>query len=106
MTLVDLIKLGIIETNAMAEEFAARLVECWRDNRIPGEIQEILGLSEREYQAWNTGGVSLLTIARWQQHCHPPLDVSRPWFKLKGKPPMEVVGYQEDRRRSKGKRKP
>lgn len=59
---------------------------------------EVLGLSQREYQAWTTGGVSLLTIARWQQTSHPPLNVSKPWFKIGGKPPNEKIGYLSHRK--------
>ncbi len=97
MTLVDLIKLGVISTDARAEEAAAAIVDRWHEDRIPGDLYEILGLSHREYQAWTTGGVSLLTIANWQQTSHPPLDVSKPWFKLSGRPGREAVGYLEAR---------
>lgn len=100
MTLLDWIKLGLIKTDATAEKFAADLVECWHADKIPGELNEILGLSTREYQAWTTGGVSLLTIAHWQLTSHPPLDVSRPWFKVAGKPPREEVSYLEERPRA------
>lgn len=93
MTLLDFIKLGIIDSDVKAEEFAAELVEKWHENLIPGELRDVLGLTPREYQAWTTGGVSLLTIARWHQTSHPPLDVSKPWFKLSGKPGRERVGY-------------
>ena len=103
MTLLDLIKLGLIKSDTAAEKFAADLIDCWHDDKIPGALHEILGLSPREYQAWTTGGVSLLTIARWQQTSHPPLYVSKPWFKLAGKPPREAVGYLEDVRRVRGK---
>jgi hypothetical protein len=103
MTLIDFIKLGVIKSDAAAEKFAADLVDCWHDDKIPGELTEVLGLSPREYQAWTTGGVSLLTIAHWQQTSHPPLDVSQPWFKLGGKPPRERVGYLSAR---KGSRRP
>jgi hypothetical protein len=106
MTLVDLIKLGIIKSDAAAERIAADLVDCWHDDRIPGELTEVLGLSSREYQAWTTGGVSLLTIAQWQQTSHPALDVSKPWFKLTGKPPREKVGYLKDRGAVRKKRTP
>jgi hypothetical protein len=99
MTLLDLIKLGIIKSDAAAERFAADLIDCWHDDKIPGDLHEVLGLSPREYQAWTTGGISLLTIASWQHTSHPPLDVSKPWFKLAGSPPREVVGYLEDVRR-------
>jgi hypothetical protein len=105
MTLVDLIKLGLIKTDAAAEKFAADLIDCWHDDKIPGELNEVLGLSSREYQAWTTGGVSLLTIAHWQQTSHPPLDSSKPWFKLSGRPPGEVVGYLEQRAAVNGKRR-
>jgi hypothetical protein len=98
MTLIDLIKLGVIKSESVAERFAADLIDCWHDGRIPGELTEVLGLSPREYQAWTTGSVSLLTIAHWQQTSHPPLDVSQPWFKLGGKPPNEMVGYLSSRK--------
>src|SRR5437868_14055552 len=104
MTLIDLIKLGVIKSDKTAEKFAADLIDCWHDDQIPGELHEVLGLSAREYQAWTTGGVSLLTIALWQQTSHPPLDPSKPWFKVAGKPPREVVGYLEDRRQLPGRR--
>ncbi len=104
MTLIDLIKLGLVKTESMAEKFAADLVDRWHEDKIPGELNEVLGLSPREYQAWTTGEVSLLTIARWQQTSHPPLDVSRPWFKLSGRPPREVVGHLEDRMPRKSRR--
>jgi len=105
MTPLDLIKLGLIKSDATAEKFAADLVDCWHDDKIPGDLHEVLGLSPREYQAWTTGGVSLMTIAHWQQTSHPPLDVSKPWFKLAGKPPREAVGYLEDRHGAKVKRR-
>jgi hypothetical protein len=98
MTLIDLIKLDLIKSDAVAETFAADLTDRWHDDKIPGELNDILGLSAREYQAWTTGGVSLLTIAHWQQTSHPPLDVSKPWFKIAGKPPRERVGYLQDRK--------
>jgi hypothetical protein len=104
MTLLDWIKLGLIKSDATAERFAADLIECWHADKIPGELNEVLGLSPREYQAWTTGGVSLLTIAHWQRTSHPPLDVSKPWFKVGGKPPREGVGYLEDTRRATTKR--
>ena len=104
MTFLDWIKLGLIKSDATAERFAADLIGCWHADKIPGELHEVLGLSPREYQAWTTGGVSLLTIAQWQQTSHPPLNSSRPWFKLAGKPPREVVGYLEDRRKLPRKR--
>lgn len=100
MTLMDLIKVNVIKTDRAAEKFAADLIDCWHNDQIPGDLHEILGLSPREYQAWTTGGVSLLTIARWQQNSHPALDVSKPWFKLSGRPPREKVGYLEDKNRS------
>jgi hypothetical protein len=93
MTLIDLIKLGVIKSDSTAEKFAADLIDSWHEDKIPGELTEVLGLSPREYQAWTTGGVSLLTIAHWQKTSHPPLDVSQPWFKLGGKAPHERVGY-------------
>ncbi len=105
MTLIDLIKLGIIKTDARAEKFAADLIDCWHDDRIPGELNDILGLTARAYQAWTTGGVSLLTIAHWQMTSHPPLDSSKPWFKLSGRPPAEVVGYLEDKLARHGARR-
>src|SRR5205823_1569426 len=82
MTFLDWIKLGLIKSDATAERFAADLIGCWHADKIPGELHEVLGLSPREYQAWTTGGVSLLTIAQWQRTSHPPLDVSKPWFKV------------------------
>ena len=103
MTLIDLIKIGVIKTGAAAEKLAADLIDCWHDDKIPGELTEVLGLSAREYQAWTTGGVSLLTIAHWQQTSHPPLDVSQPWFKIGGKPPNEKVGYLAARKNRKGR---
>jgi hypothetical protein len=102
MTLIDLIKLGLIKSDAVAERFASALVRCWHEDRIPGELNDILGLLPREYQAWTTGRVSLLTIALWQKTSHPPLDTSKPWFKLAGRPPKEIVGYQTDRKASNG----
>ncbi len=81
MTLIDFIKLGIIRADSQAERFAADVVDRWHDDLIPGELRDILGLTPREYQAWTTGGVSLLTIARWQRTSHPPLDANKPWFK-------------------------
>src|SRR5262245_20785663 len=93
MTLIDLIKLGLVRGDKEAERFAADLVDKWHDDLIPGELHDVLGLTPREYEAWTTGGVSLLTIARWQQASHPPLDVNRPWFRLSGQPGAEKVGY-------------
>ena len=93
MTLMDVIKFGLIKSDAAAKKWAAGLIDCWHEDQIPGELNEILGLSTREYQAWTTGGISLLTIARWHKTSHPPLDVSKPWFKLSGRPPAEVAGY-------------
>jgi hypothetical protein len=97
MTLLDFIKLGLIKTHAQAEKFSEDLVERWHANEVPGNLQDVLGLTHREYQAWTTGGVSLLTIAHWHQTSHPPLDVNRPWFKLSGPPGNELVGYLENR---------
>lgn len=104
MTLIDPIKLGLLKTDAQAERFAEDLIDRWHEDKVPGQLNEVLGVSPREYQAWTTGGVSLLTIARWQQSSHPPLDVSRPWFKLSGKPPREVVGYLEEKGRGRSRR--
>jgi hypothetical protein len=104
MTLIDLIKLGVIKSDSAAENAAADLIDRWHEDKIPGELIEVLGLSPREYQAWTTGGVSLLTIAHWQKTSHPPLDVSQPWFKLGGKPPSEKVGYLSARKRRFKKR--
>ena len=39
MTLIDLIKLGVIKSDAAAEKFAADLIDCWRDDKIPGDGQ-------------------------------------------------------------------
>ena len=97
MTLMDFIKLGILRTHAQAERFALDIVDRWHDDEIPGELNDVLGLTSREYQAWTTGGVSLLTIARWQRNSHPPLDPSVPWFKTGGEPPHESVGYLAQR---------
>ncbi len=105
MTLIDLIKLEIINSDEAAEKVAADLVDRWHDDRIPGELNDILGLTPREYQAWTTGGVSLLTIAHWHQNSHPPLDTSKPWFKLRGSPGQEVVGYLEEKIARKRKTK-
>ena len=100
MTLIDLIKLGLITSNAQAERFAEVLVDCWHRDMIPGQLRDVLGLTHREYQAWTTGGVSLLTIARWQRTSHPALDADKPWFKLSGRPGREEVGYLEDKNKS------
>jgi hypothetical protein len=93
MTLLDFIELGIIRTHRTAQEFAEDLVDCWHDDQVPGNLQDALGLTPREYQAWTTGGVSLLTIARWRKEGLPALDLAKPWFKLAGRPPRESVGY-------------
>jgi hypothetical protein len=98
MTLIDLIKLRLIETDTAAEKFAADLIDRWHQDLVPGDLNDLLGLTPREYQAWTTGGVSLLTIAHWHQNSHPPLDVSRPWFRLSGRPGNEEVGYLEDKK--------
>lgn len=100
MTLLDLIKLNLLRTDAQAERFAADLIDRWHEGLIPGELYDVLGLTPREYQAWATGGVSLLTIAQWHQTSHPPLDVNRPWFRLSGPPGRQKVGYLSDRRTS------
>jgi hypothetical protein len=105
MTLVDLIKLGLIRTDAQAEHFAESIVNSWHDGMIPGELRDVLGLTPREYQAWTTGGVSLLTIAQWQRTSHPPLDPSRPWFRLSGRPGREIIGYLEDQARTRRSRR-
>ncbi|MCI0380579.1 MAG: hypothetical protein L0215_23580 [Gemmataceae bacterium] len=105
MTLIDFIKLGIIRTDAEAERFAADLVDRWHDDLIPGELNEIIGLTTREYQAWTTGGVSLLTIANWHQTSHPPLNVNKPWFRHSGRPGQERVGYLADRTKKSQRRK-
>ncbi|MBI3468976.1 MAG: hypothetical protein HY000_38730 [Planctomycetes bacterium] len=97
MTLIDLIKLSLTNSDVKAEEFAADLVDRWHEGLIPDELRDVLGLTTREYQAWTTGEVSLLTIAHWHQTCHPPLDTSKPWFKVSGKPGRETVGYLEDK---------
>jgi hypothetical protein len=96
MTLLDLIKLGIVSTHAKAETMAEQLVERWHNRQIPGELRDVLGLTHREYQAWTTGGVSLLTIAQWHKTSHPPLDASKAWFRLRGEPGDETVGYLKD----------
>jgi hypothetical protein len=105
MTLMDWIKLGIISSDGQAEQFAEDLVDCWHNDQIPGELNDIMGLTPREYQAWTTGGVSLLTIAHWQRTSHPALDASKPWFRISGRPPREVVGYLEERKPSREKKK-
>ncbi len=103
MTLLDLIKLGIIVSHAKAEAMAEQLVDLWHGHQIPGELRDILGLTHREYQAWATGGISLLTIAHWHKTSHPPLDPSKAWFRLRGQPGHEVVGYLEDAGKKRGK---
>lgn len=105
MTLLDMIKLGLIKTHREAERFAADLVDLWHADRLPGELHDVLGLTDREYQAWTTGGVSLLTIARRHQTGQPPLDLSRAWFKLSGAPGKELVGYLQDRPKKRRARK-
>lgn len=95
-TLIDLIALGLIARDAQAEKLAAALVDRWHQKLIPGQLCDVLGLTPPEYQAWTTGGVSLLTIARWRETRHPALDASRPWFKLSGVPGKERVGSLED----------
>ena len=97
MTLIDLIALGLITRDAQAEKFAAALVDRWHQKLLPGELRDVLGLTPREYQAWTTGGVSLLTIAHWHETRHPALDASKPWFKLSGAPGKERVGHLEDK---------
>lgn len=97
MTLLDFIQLGIITKDRVAQEFAENLVDRWHDDQIPGQLRDVLGLTPREYQAWTTGGVSLLTIARWRKEGSPPLDPKKPWFKLAGRPPQESVGYLEEK---------
>jgi hypothetical protein len=93
MTLMDWITLGIIKSDAQAEQMAADIVDLWHADKIPGQLREVLGLSHREYQAWTTGGVSLLTIAAWKNSGPPSLDPKKPWFKLRGRPGHEEVGY-------------
>lgn len=95
MTLLDWIVFGIIKTHAQAEKAAHDVIDLWHADRIPGNLEDVLGLSRREYQAWTTGGVSLLTIANWKQAAPPALDASKPWFKISGKPGHERVGYLE-----------
>lgn len=97
MTLLDFIQLGIITKDRTAQEFAESLVDCWHKDQVPGQLCDVLGLTPREYQAWTTGGVSLLTIARWRKEGPPPLDPKKPWFKLAGRPPQESVGYLEEK---------
>jgi hypothetical protein len=55
MTLVDLITLGLIRTDSQAEKFAEQLVDCWHRDLVPGKLPDVLGLTHREYQAWNNG---------------------------------------------------
>jgi hypothetical protein len=101
MTLLDLIRLGLVQTNVAAEKYADHLVDCWHRDLISGTLRDVLGLSHREYQAWTTGGVSLLTIARWKTEGSPPLDPKQPWFRISGRPGEEVVGYLDDQKNSK-----
>jgi hypothetical protein len=102
MTLLDLIKLKVIASDRQAEKFAEDLIDRWHSDMIPGALNDILGLTAREYQAWATGGVSLLTIAHWQKTSHPPLQSDKPWFKLSGAPGRETVGYLEDKLKQNG----
>jgi hypothetical protein len=97
MTLLDFIQLRIIKTHRTAQEFAEDLVDRWHNDEVPGRLEDALGLTPREYQAWTTGGVSLLTIARWRTDGPPPLDPEKPWFKVTGRPPRERVGYLDDK---------
>lgn len=112
MNLLDFVELGIIKTHRAAQRFAEDLVDRWHDDQVAGELRDVLGLTPREYQAWTTGGVSLLTIARWRKEGLPPLDPKKAWFKLTGRPPRERIGYleatlptrQEKRKRTPGVR--
>lgn len=97
LSLLDLIKANLVRTDAQAERFAEVLIENWHTDKIAGELYALIGVNHREYQAWKTGNVSLLTIARWQKNGYPPLDPDRPWFKLSGSPGSEKVGYLEDK---------
>ncbi len=106
MTLLDILKLDLIRSDARAQALAEGLVECWHRGLVPGELQQILGLSPREYQAWTTGGVSLLTIANWHRKGMPQLDQRKPWFKLGGRPGKEQVGYLEDMKSKASRRSP
>ncbi|MCI0455555.1 MAG: hypothetical protein L0Z62_01080 [Gemmataceae bacterium] len=56
MTLIDLIRVGSVKTEARAEALAADLIDAWHNDELAGELNDILGLSPREYQAWTTGG--------------------------------------------------
>ena len=96
MNALDMIKLGIVTKHEAAEQLAETLVDRWHEDLIPGDLYDVLGLTPREYQAWTTGGVSLLTIAHWHKTSHPPLDPSQPWFHISGAPGRESVGYLED----------
>ena len=96
MTLLDWITFGIIKTHAQAEKAAHDIIDLWHADRIPGKLEDVLGLSPREYQAWTTGGVSLLTIAAWKRTVSPALDTKKPWFKISGRPGQEKVGYLEE----------
>jgi hypothetical protein len=98
MSLLDWIVLGLIKTHATAERAAADVVDLWHAGKLPGELMQELGLSHREYQAWTTGGVSLMTIARWKQTSPPKLDPKEPWFRISGRPGHEKVGYLEELR--------
>lgn len=106
MTLLDFIQLGIITKDRTAQQFAEDLVDRWHNDQIPGELRDVLGLTPREYQAWTTGGVSLLTIARWRKEGPPPLDPKKPWFKLAGRPPQESVGHLEEKLEKTKRKKP
>ena len=101
MTLMDWIVLGIIKTHGQAERMAADVVDLWHADKLPGKLQDVLGLSKREYQAWTTGGVSLLTIAHWKRTGAPALDSSKPWFKMSGRPGREKIGYLQEARPNK-----
>ena len=44
MTLMDLIKLGLIDSDVKAQEFAVDLVDRWHDGLIPSGMRDVLGL--------------------------------------------------------------
>jgi hypothetical protein len=103
MSFLDWIVLGIIKSHNQAERVANDIVDLWHDGKLPGELIDVLGLTQREYQAWTTGGVSLLTIAQWRRKAPPRLDKTKPWFRISGRPGNEKVGYLEQLKSRKRK---
>jgi hypothetical protein len=43
MTLLDWIVFGIIKTHAQAEKAAHDVIDLWHDDRIEGDLEDILG---------------------------------------------------------------